>query len=247
MVINRKLRFIVYTAERRTAETLQRLLCVWAESACVHVEVVSRASLSLQEDGCSLIFATGRSLSAARLARLRNYRKACPGCGLVLLTDDNNLAINAYQCHPDALLRGPVTYQSVETAMKRCASYWRRGVLQLELSFQRKRVCIPLYQLYYAEAAGRNVILHCTGEELKINSSMTELEKQLPCPPFLRCQKSFIVHLGIVRTIMGGELILKNGRGITIARGLAQQVQEQLKVYQIQRAGEEGTTRRRRR
>lgn len=66
------------------------------------------------------------------------------------------------------------------------------------------------------------------------------LEESLPQPPFLRVQKSFVVHLGAVRRVSGGELIMCNDRVISVARGRLRQVQEALAVYRRARGAEEG-------
>ena len=100
-----------------------------------------------------------------------------------------------------------------------------KGLRWLDLPAQHRRVRIPLYQLYYAEAAGRSSILYSAGGGLQVNCSLSVLEAQLQQPPFLRVQKSFVVHLGAIRRISGGELIMCNDMVISVARSKLRQVQ----------------------
>ena len=75
---------------------------------------------------------------------------------------------------------------------------------------------------------------------MQVNCSLSALEQMLPHPPFLRCQKSFVVHLAAVRELAGGKLIMCDGRAISVACGLLRQVQTELAVYR-QSNEEEGT------
>ena len=59
------------------------------------------------------------------------------------------------------------------------------------------------------------------------NQPLGKVAEQLPEPPFVRCQKSFIVHLGAVRHISGGLLQMNDGQSISISRPLLSQVREQ--------------------
>ncbi len=232
---------IAVCMDEQTADQVNRLLHTWAEEICVCIEVEPLAVASLLEtmDAYALILADGNGLTSEELAVLQRLREKNHASGLILLADDDRAAIDVYPCHPNALVPKPVTYHGLDAAMERCFLYWRRGLNWLDLPLQHKRVRIPLYQLYYAEAAGRNTILYRAGGELQVNCSLSALEDQLPHPPFLRCQKSFLVHLGAIERLTGGELIMCNNRVVPVARARIRQVQEELADYRSKRAKEE--------
>ena len=239
------IRFAVFAAEKQTAEQVCKLLHAWSEEICVQIAIDAGDAAVLpdaeQAARYMLLFVDSSGLNADALAQLQTLRTADPECGLVLLADDDRAAIDVYPCHPNALVPKPVTYNGLEAAMERCSSYWQRGLGWLDLPLQHRRVRLPLYQLNYAEAAGRHTILYRAGGLLQVNCSLSALEKQLPHPPFLRCQKSFLVHLGAIRRLTGGELIMCNDRVITVARSRLRQVQGELSEYRCKRGMQEGT------
>ena len=85
---------------------------------------------------------------------------------------------------------------------------------------------------------GRDTILHCAGGPIRVNQSLSKLEPDLPAPPFLRCQKSFLVHPDAVEKLTGGELIMKDGQRISIARPRKQEVQKALAQWWSDRGRE---------
>ena len=240
--MGKMVRFAVYTNEEKTAQRVSAFLRARAEEICVELQLAmeSGSPAALDADGCALLLVDSAGLARQDIACLQAVRAAYPDCGLVLLAEDDRTAIDVYQCHPNALVPKPVTYSGLDAAMERCFSFWQKGLGWLDLPAQHRRVHIPLYQLFYAEAAGRSSVLYRAGGALQVNCALSALEESLPQPPFLRVQKSFVVHLGAVRRVSGGELIMYNDKVISVARGRLRQVQEALAVYRRARGAEEG-------
>ncbi len=241
--MEKPIRFEIWTADGQLGRQTAALLRLWAEETCLQLEaaVVVPPRTEDAPDGCAMVLVDSASLSPAVLADLQRLRAAHPACGILLLAGTERAAIDVYSCHPNALVPQPVTYGGLTAALERCFGCWQHGLRWLDLPLQHRRVRIPLYQLYYVEAAGRNSILYRAGGMLQVNCSLASMEKQLPHPPFLRCQKSFLVHLGAVRRLTGGELIMCNDRVITVARSQLRPLQEQLEDYRGQRGVEEET------
>lgn len=126
--------------------------------------VLEKGVLSaLNAEGCALFLVDSAGLDRKDIRCLQMMHAKHPDCGLVLLADDDRTAIDVYPCHPNALVPKPVTYGGLDAAMERCFGYWQKGLRWLDLPAQHRRVRIPLYQLYYAEAAGRSSILYRAG------------------------------------------------------------------------------------
>ena len=160
--MEKMVRFAVYTNDEKTAERVTMLLRAWAEEICVDIHLMmEKGALSdLKVDGCALLLVDSAGLDRQDIMHLQVLRGEYPYCGLVLLADDDRTAIDVYQCHPNALVPKPVTYSGLDAAMERCFSCWQKGLRWLDLPAQHRRVHIPLYQLYYAEASGRSSILY---------------------------------------------------------------------------------------
>lgn len=219
------IRIGICTADQALGQALCRVLEGWAQVVCANLDLALWTSAAQAEpaDCALLLLDLDEGDAAFRLAARARER----GQGLVLLSQDEGQAIGAYRCHPDAFLCKPLKADKLRQALKRTAHLWQQGLRRLDLPYYRSRIQLPLCQIYYAEAQGRHTILHGTSGPVEINQPLGKVAEQLPEPPFVRCQKSFIVHLGAVRHISGGLLQMNDGQSISISRPLLSQVREQ--------------------
>lgn len=226
----------------QTVQRLEALLHIWAEEMCLQLTTKQLSSPIEEKAGeYAMLLVDDGDLNGETLSQLQRLRERDLAIGLVLLTADERIAIDSYQCHPNAVIPEPLSYAGLKAAMNRCFACWSKGLQWLDLPLQHRRLRIPLYHLLYAEAAGRNTILYCIGEQVQVNCSLSALEARLPNPPFVRCQKSFVVHLAAVRRIESGRLIMTDDRQISVTRTRLRQVQEEFSAYQSVRSPGEGT------
>ena len=141
--MGKMVRFAVYTNEEKTAQRVGAFLRAWAEEICVELQLVmeSGSPAALDADGCALLLVDSAGLVRQDIARLQAVRAAYPDCGLVLLAGDDRTAIDVYQCHPNALVPKPVTYNGLDAAMERCFSFWQKGLGWLDLPAQHCTSC----------------------------------------------------------------------------------------------------------
>lgn len=238
--MEKKVCFAFYTTDAHIAVQIEALLTVWAEELCLRLQIKRLFSLlDRPEPSCALLLVDDCGLNRERLLQLQRLRERRAVCGLVLITADEQVAIHSYQCHPNAMVPKPMTYAGLKAAMQRCFSCWNQALQWLDLPLQHRRLRIPLYYLLYAEAAGRNAVLYCIGEQMQVNCSLSALESMLPHPPFVRCQKSFVVHLAAVRRMENGRLIMSDDRVISVTRTRLRQVQKEWMEYQAARSAGE--------
>ena len=237
-----KICFAFCTADTQTALRLEALLHIWAEEMCLQLTTKRLSSpFEGEAEEYAMLLVDDGDLNGETLSQLQRLRESDLAVGVVLLTADERVAIDSYQCHPNAVIPKPLSYAGLKAAMNRCFACWSKGLQWLDLPLQHRRLRIPLYHLLYAEAAGRNAILYCIGEQVQVNCSLSALEAMLPKPPFVRCQKSFVVHLAAVRRIESGRLIMVDDRPISVTRARLRQVQEEFSAYQTVRGPEKGT------
>lgn len=212
----------VVTGEKAVEERLFRLLSLWAEAQCIRFQYSawSERTDDWPEPCPSILFLDLETAQvSARLEQLPS------SCAVVILSDDQNQAIQAYHWHPVARLAPGFHYGDLCRTMDRCFRFWRQGLGWLDLPFRWDRVRIPLSQIRYAEGRGRDTILHCTGGEICVSVPLSKLESELPSPPFFRCQKSFIVHPDAVEKLTGGELIMKDRLAVAVSRSRKKEIQ----------------------
>lgn len=223
----RPARIVLCTQDDALALRLTAMLGRWAAAHCVETAVQQSGSLPAQ--GPELLFIDADTIPGGGPRR----PDALAGTGLVVVSRRSRQAISAYRWHAAAFLAPDTSRQELGRAMDQCFSAWRCGLQWLDLPARRERVRLPLCQVAYAEAAGRESILRLTnGGSVQVSVPIKKLEEDLPGPPFFRCQKAFIVHLSEVGSFAGGRLNMAvDGRSISVSRQQASLLRQALKEW----------------
>ncbi len=84
--------------------------------------------------------------------------------------------------------------------------------------------------LYYGEAQGHYMLLHTRQRELKLRTTVPELEKQLG-EGFFRPSRSFLVNLRYVTRITKTEILLEQGVAVPLGKGMFDQANTALIAF----------------
>lgn len=228
---------LVIAGDKAVEDSLLRQLSLWAEARCVrfHFQPWQEADACRPDPVPSILFLYLRRGDSSLIQAPAWLEGVLSSCAVVILSEDQIQAIQAYQWHPSACLSTGYSYDELCQAMDRCFRYWRQGLAWLDMPFQWDRVRVPLSQVHYAEGQGRDTILHCTGGEIRVSVPLSKLEAELPAPPFIRCQKSFIVHPDAVEHMGGNDLIMKDRMAITVSRNRKKEVRQLLEQWRRDR------------
>lgn len=220
----------ICTSDAALFQRLAGYLALWGREVCVALNIAPAADGVPAPETELLIFEAdnGGEQIAGWVAGQRRLGRTV---ALIALTEDSRRAIASYLCHPNAFLHRRAGYAKLAEAMDRCFSVWRKGIRWLELPSRREWVRVPLCQVQYAEAQGRNTLLHCAGGVITVSCALGQVAEQLPQPPFFRCQRSFFVHLSAVVRLQGGELLMTDGQTISVGRSRLQELREHLKAF----------------
>ena len=220
----------VITRDGSVAERANRMLTLWSEALCVRFRFTDWNGESAGiPDPCPNVLLFDLQGEDGDPSLEPVWLKELPSaCALVILSDDQRQAIRAYQWHPAARLAPDYSYEALCRTMDRCFRFWRQGLEWIDLPCQWDRIQIPLSRIQYAESMGRDTILHCADGEIRVNMSLSKLEPELLFPPFIRCQKSFLVHPDAVEALVGGELRMKDQQVVSISRSRKKEVQQLL-------------------
>lgn len=206
----------VRTRNGGLADRLEQMLRHWADSVCVRTSAVRDA------EGADILFLDADTCPPPE--------RGCPA--LVMISDDESRAIDAYQYHPAAFLKSRLTAADFRSAMSRCFPAWRGGLNWLSLPGSRELSKLPMGGIQYIEANGRESVVYCDNAAFTVPTPMGKLLEQLPRPPFFRCQRSFIIHLSAVRAVSDGNLIMeKDRRLIPVSRKRVDEFREALKRW----------------
>ena len=221
------IRLGILTSDGALYRRLTQLAELWSQEMCVRLEV----SDGRTDDWDMLIFETGESdASVEQRAAYRRLTRA--STALIALAENSRQAIASYRSHPDALLQRNADFAKLSAALNRCFPAWSRGMQWLELPYQRELVRVPVCRIQYVEAQGRNTCLQCAGGgRVDVSRPMGQVAELLPQPPFLRCQKSFVVRISAVKRVQNGILTLSNGQEISVSRKQLPEVRQKIELW----------------
>ena len=220
----------VITRDGSVAERARHMLSLWSKALCVNYLLIdwNGKDAWFPDPSPDVLFLDLQG-EDGDLSREPDWLADLPSaCALVILSDDQRQAIQAYQWHPAACLAPDYSYDALCRTMDRCFCFWRQGLEWIDLPCQWDRVRIPLSRIQYAESMGRDTILHCTDGEIRVNLPLSKLEPELLSPPFIRCQKSFLIHPDAVDALAGGELYMKDRQILSISRNRRKEVHDLL-------------------
>lgn len=157
---------------------------------------------------------------------------------LIFTTSYSEFAVKAFQLSAIDYLVKPVNEELLKKAVEKVKNkqnflLWERANLlkQNLADSELKRIAIPyaggvnfvdIEDIVYLKAD--NVYTDITRKEqptLVVSKPLKEFDNLLPKPQFFRCHRSYLVNLHEVKeyiTAQGGELVMKNGITIPIAR-----------------------------
>ena len=145
----------------------------------------------------------------------QRIRESDPDCLLVFTTVSDDKMREAFALRAASYVEKPLTPEKLEVVFTQCHNLFMKNARYIEINFERSKLKIPFAQIMYAEITGRQVFFHTsTGEVIKTNMKMNDVERQLPNSFFLRCHRSFIVNMNYVADVQKNDLILKNGQPV---------------------------------
>lgn len=225
----KRIRLGICTPDGPVYRRLGQLAELWGQEMCIRLDIYP-AQADSPGDADLLFFEAGEGEAAVdQWAAGRRAASHFPA--LIALVENSRQAIASYRCHPNALLQRETDYAGLAAALDRCFPVWSPGMIWLDLLYQRERVRVPLCQVQYVEAQGRNTRLQCAGGMIEVNKPLGQLAELLPQPPFLRCQKSLLVRMSAVAQIQSGMLVMSGGQEIPVSRKQVQEVRQKVELW----------------
>ena len=207
---------------------------IWSTFVCVELEIACIARLEDlsskpgQEQG--LLFLDAEYVDLPMNMEMLEKIRAAYGAMFVCVQDSRK-AIALYRLRPTAFMSRLLSAAALDRALAQCVSLWQLALQNVELTENRSRLRMPMCDILWAEAQGRNCMLHCLCRDVQIGESMNELTAQLPGDVFIRCQRSYLVNLHHVRDADGKFIYMINGETISIGRSIRQEVMAAVEQY----------------
>ena len=218
----------VCTASEEMAARLIDMLRRWACTECVVLSAERADAVSFGDYGSSqLLILDMDSMEPTEVLSTRHA-----DTGLILISGDAGRVIRSYRWHPSAFLKPDFDLNRLADAMNACERYLQCGRLGLESPLKRRPFRLPLGRIRYVEAAKHYCMFNQGKSSIRLRYSVDETEQQLPKPPFVRCHRSYIVHLDCVTGMTYNTVTLRGGISIPLGRTYIQSVRAALQAWQ---------------
>ena len=228
IVCNETVRAVICTASDAMAERLRGMLLRWAGGACVVLTVERTDSLAAPESrGADLLLLDMDSVELPERSRTEKEK-----AGLIVISRDAGRVIHSYRWHPASFLKPDFDTVKLAEALGACARHWEKGRLCLESPYRRRTFRLPLGRVRYVEAEAHYCLFNQGRQTLRIRYSINELEPLLPQPPFVRCHRSYLVHLDAVEGMTYTTLTLRGGVRLPLGRTYVKPLREALLAWQ---------------
>ena len=130
------------------------------------------------------------------VARIRQSDREVP---VAFLTSSKDFALEAFQHHVFRYLVKPPKKEEVDELLE-TADRLKASQPALTIRSDGQQYRLPIRQIRYVEQNNHRLYYYMTGgEEFDVRGQLDEVEQAVPCPPFYRCHKSFLVNLTHVK------------------------------------------------
>ena len=218
----------VCTVSEEMAARLIGMLRRWACVECVVLSAERTDVASFGEnDGVQLLILDLDSVEPTDQMLTRHA-----DTGLILISGDAGRVIRSYRWHPSAFLKPDFDQNRLADAMNACERYLQCGRLGLESPLKRRSFRLPLGRIRYVEAAKHYCLFNQGKTSIRLRFSIDEMEQLLPHPPFVRCHRSYLVHIGCVTGMTYTAVTLRGGSSIPLGRTYIASVRNAFEAWQ---------------
>ena len=129
----------------------------------------------------------------------KRVRAIDPEVMLTFVTTSDDFAMEGYRARVERYLLKPFRDEDVHEVI---ASAARRAGLKAERTLELAGEAIPHSRIRFIEQNNHVTVIHLIGGgERRRRGRLDDIEAKLPCPPFYRCHKSYLVNLDHVKNI----------------------------------------------
>lgn len=227
------------------AKNVRRMVEAWGEARGQKTTVYPYAGCeafltdwmeSMDYDLLLLDIDLGGGMNGMELARY--IRRKDRGITIVFLTGLPEYMSQGYDVQAFHFLVKPVAEGRLRDVLDRAAAAVSKKESFLFLETEAEAERIPMSRIVYAEAFSHTAALYLTpekaGESLcsrEAKLCLGDLEERLPGNVFLRCHRSYLVHLPYVRRIGRNEVFLEYGASVPVSRGKRAQLYQAFLEY----------------
>lgn len=147
----------------------------------------------------------------------KQLRKDNDTVQIVFITGYSDYISEGYEVAALHYLMKPVKEEKLFSVLDRAAEKLAKNEKVLHFEVGGEMICIPIYQIRYAEVMGNYVTIHAA-TDTTVKMTLTELERMLD-ERFYRVSRSAMINLTYIRRVSKTEIKLSDGTAVPLPRG----------------------------
>ena len=168
--------------------------CEWFENGESFLEGFSRGAYDLV-----FLDVYMGALSGVEVAR--RIREIDPDVTLAFVTTSEDFAMDGYRSKVAHYLLKPYADSDVREVVESAAGL-KGSLREASLNLGGGNKPVPYSRIVFVEQKNHTSMVHlANGDEARRTGRLDDIESALPCPPFYRCHKSFLVNLDHVKRV----------------------------------------------
>lgn len=148
----------------------------------------------------------------------RTLRQQQQNCAIVFVTSSTSHALEGFELNAQHYITKPISQEQLFEALKRCEKTMTADARSICIPSGHLTIPVRLKDIVYAEVFDKISILHTTDKSLKTYLPLSQLEKELGGPPFLRCHRCSIINMNHVADYTCDYFLMSNGHQVAIRR-----------------------------
>ena len=152
----------------------------------------------------------------------RQLRRENDAVQIIFITGHSDYISEGYEVEALHYLMKPVREEKLHAVLDRAVEKLAKNEKVLNLESGGEMVCVPVYQIRYADVYGNYVTIHAA-ETVTVKMTLKELERELD-ERFYRVGRSYIVNLTRINRVSRTEIKLSDGTAIPLPRGAYDEV-----------------------
>lgn len=152
----------------------------------------------------------------------RQLRRENDAVQIIFITGHSDYISEGYEVEALHYLMKPVREEKLHSVLDRAVEKLAKNEKVLNLESGGEMVCVPVYQIRYADVYGNYVTIHAA-ETVTVKMTLKELERELD-ERFYRVGRSYIVNLTRINRVSRTEIKLSDGTAIPLPRGAYDEV-----------------------
>lgn len=217
------------------AELRYRLEQIEPEAEIETATTALEALRCLKEERFDVVFADIQLPGMSGLELVEVLKRFARPPHVVFVTAYDEYAVRAFELHADDYLLKPVVPDRLRETLERLRAGHPIGdeatrslVDKLVVGSEGRTVLIDTADIFWAENRDDVVYVHTEDRSYPTHVPLADLERRLPCPPFLRVHRAVIANVRKVSEIIPNfngtyalKLADKNATELTVSRGRA--------------------------